>query len=187
MLCSLLLLTEFSVRCILREMIPNGYDFEGRLHVQFTQATDYGFRVVLYVAGILPGEVVSAQEIAVSQRIPQRFLQKVMRPLTRAGIVCSKRGVAGGYALSRAADEITLYDVVLAMEGSVVLNRCLNETAVCTLRVKTACPVHQALSGVQEQFVLSLRAVSFAQLLQQVREERKEESIEPFERGDKGK
>ena len=149
--------------------------------MQFTQTTDYGFRVVLYLSGISPTEVVSAQKIAESQRIPQRFLQKVMRPLTRTGIVCSKRGTAGGFSLSKAADEITLYDVVLAMEGSVVLNRCLNETDVCNLRVKTVCPVHQALSAVQEQFVFSLKAVNFAQLLQQVRAERKAVSAETAE------
>ncbi len=58
------------------------------------------------------------QGIAARQRIPQRYLEQVLLQLKRAGFLSSKRGSSGGYRLSRAADEITVGEVLRAVEGS---------------------------------------------------------------------
>lgn len=69
--------------------------------MRLNQATDYAFRAVLYLAQLPPGEVVEAQVIARHEGIPMRFLLKILRLLTKAGIIYSYRGVGGGYALAR--------------------------------------------------------------------------------------
>ena len=59
------------------------------------------------------------QDIAARQDIPQRYLEQVLLGLTRAGLLVSKRGSAGGYRLARAADQVTVGDVLRAVEGPV--------------------------------------------------------------------
>jgi Rrf2 family protein len=63
------------------------------------------------------GEPVRIREIALRQGIPARYLEQIFQRLRRAGLVTSKRGPGGGYLLARAAAEITLRDVVEAVEG----------------------------------------------------------------------
>ena len=81
------------------------------------QATDYGFRAVLYLAGQPRGTLVEAQAIAQNVVIPMRFLLKIMPSLIKAGIVKSQRGVGGGYALAREPGDITLLQILEAIEG----------------------------------------------------------------------
>ncbi|HWR06510.1 Rrf2 family transcriptional regulator [Sporomusa sp.] len=132
--------------------------------MQLNQATDYAFRVVLYLAALPLGEVTSGVVIADRQRIPPRFLQKIMRMLAAGGLVKSYRGVEGGFALTKAAEEITLYDVIVAMEGPLGIHRCLVDRKACNRVCDQECPVHQALAGVQDRLAADLSSVTFAAL-----------------------
>jgi Rrf2 family iron-sulfur cluster assembly transcriptional regulator len=60
------------------------------------------------------------QEIGRRQRIPARYLEQIFQRLRRADLVCSKRGPGGGYLLARPPEEITLADVAIAVEGSIL-------------------------------------------------------------------
>lgn len=137
--------------------------------MQFNQATDYAFRTVLHLAALPAGTVVAAQTIADEEKIPVRFLLKIMRSLTAAGIVKSYRGVVGGYGLGRQAGEITLLDVIEAMEGPIAIHRCLAERTACNKHCTEECPVHRNLAIIQDQFVAALRSLDFATLVAQHR------------------
>lgn len=132
--------------------------------MQLTQATDYAFRVVLYLAGLPPGTVASGVTIAEYQNIPPRFLQKIMRSLAAAGLVKSFRGVEGGFALAKPAEEITLYDVIIAVEGPLGIQRCLADRNICNRDYGQECPVHQALAVIQDRLAADLSGVTFAAL-----------------------
>ncbi|HHW42246.1 MAG TPA: Rrf2 family transcriptional regulator [Desulfotomaculum sp.] len=132
--------------------------------MRLNQATDYAFRAVLYLAQLPPGEVVEAQVIAGNQCIPMRFLLKILRLLTKAGIVDSYRGVGGGYALARDPQEITLLDVLTAVEGPVQINRCLVDPAFCNRQATSHCAVHRALESIQDTLVQQFQKYNFAQL-----------------------
>lgn len=132
--------------------------------MQLNQATDYGFRVVLYLSCRPPGSIISGQVIAQEQRIPVRFLQKIMRQLTLAGLTRSYRGIEGGFALLKAPQEISLLDVVTAMEGPVSIHRCLEDTAECSRQCANHCSVHRALDRVQQTLLDGLTAVTFDRL-----------------------
>ncbi|MBP2662676.1 MAG: cymR 2 [Firmicutes bacterium] len=132
--------------------------------MQLNQATDYAFRVVLYLARLPIGEVASGLIIAESQNIPRRFLQKIMRLLAAAGLVKSYRGAVGGFALARRAEAITLYDVIVAMEGPLGIHRCLTDRSVCNRHCGEECPVHQALAATQDRLAADLAEVTFAAL-----------------------
>lgn len=134
--------------------------------MQINQATDYGFRVVLYLSTLPRGEVVEAQAIAQSQSIPMRYLFKIMPSLTRAGIITSQRGVGGGYTLAKDPAEISLLDVIEAIEGPIRLNRCLIDEQYCSKKGPPECPVHQALAGIQQRLNADFSKVKFSDFLE---------------------
>lgn len=133
--------------------------------MKINQATDYGFRAVLYLASQPPGEVVEAQIIARSQVVPMRYLLKIMPYLIKAGIISSQRGVGGGYMLARQPGDISLLDVIEAIEGPIHLNRCLQDPEYCTKQGASYCTVHQALEDIERRLVQDFRQYSFADLL----------------------
>ncbi len=134
--------------------------------MNINQATDYGFRAVLFLAHKDSRQWVDAQAISEQEVIPIRFLLKIMPRLTKAGIVKSHRGVRGGYSLARPPQDISLLDVIEAIEGPIHLNRCLEDKAHCSKQYALACPIHHSLSDIQDQLVLELSRRTFAQMMQ---------------------
>ena len=80
-----------------------------------TAKADYAVRAAVELAAV--GGLANAEQIAQAQDIPLNFLENILRDLRRAGIVESRRGQAGGYALARRAEEISVADVIRAVEG----------------------------------------------------------------------
>jgi Rrf2 family protein len=80
-----------------------------------TAKADYAVRAAVELAAV--GELVTADQIAQAQSIPVNFLENILRDLRRAGIVDSRRGQQGGYALARPPEQISLADVIRAVEG----------------------------------------------------------------------
>jgi Rrf2 family protein len=83
--------------------------------VRTTAKADYAVRAAVELAAA--GGLVNAEHIADAQHIPLNFLENILRDLRRAGIVDSRRGQAGGYSLARPATEISIADVIRAVEG----------------------------------------------------------------------
>ncbi|WP_320782134.1 Rrf2 family transcriptional regulator [Streptomyces sp. CRN 30] len=90
---------------------------------------DYAVRALLELARE-PARPLTCETIASCQQIPFRFLKSVVGELRRAGLVRSQRGCEGGYWLGRPADEITLLDVVRAVDGEVIMLRGENLSAL---------------------------------------------------------
>ena len=133
--------------------------------MQFNQATDYAFRVILHLASAPEGDIVNSQTIAEEQNIPVGFLQKIMRSLTQGEVVKSYRGIDGGFALAKPAKEISLLDIITIMEGPIDLQRCLKENSNCSKGCAPQCPVHEALAVIQNGFTQALGNVTFAGML----------------------
>src|SRR5215204_4600840 len=79
--------------------------------------TDYALRAAVELAAAPAGTPVKGERLATSQSIPLRFLENILLQLRHAGIVESRRGADGGYKLARPAAEITLADVIRAIDG----------------------------------------------------------------------
>jgi Rrf2 family protein len=84
--------------------------------VRLTARADYALRAAAELAAVAPAQVKSAQ-LAEAQDIPPKFLENIMLDLKRGGLVASQRGAEGGYTLARPPAEITLADVIRAIEG----------------------------------------------------------------------
>ena len=79
--------------------------------------TDYALRAAVELAAAPAGTPVKGERLATSQSIPLRFLENILLQLRHAGIIESRRGADGGYKLARPAEEITLADVIRAIDG----------------------------------------------------------------------
>ena len=84
--------------------------------VRISARADYAVRSILEIAADTPN-LVKSESIAESQQIPAKFLEQILAELRRAGLVTSRRGAVGGYALARPAAEISVADVIRAVEG----------------------------------------------------------------------
>jgi Rrf2 family protein len=89
--------------------------------VRVSAKVDYALRAILELAAA--DELVKGERLASGQAIPQKFLESILVELRRAELVASHRGVEGGYALARPATEITVADVIRAVEGPIATVR----------------------------------------------------------------
>ncbi|CFX01156.1 Transcription regulator Rrf2-like [Syntrophomonas zehnderi OL-4] len=135
--------------------------------MQLNQATDYSFRVILHLT--LKDTIVSAKELAEQEQVPMRFLLKILGSLVKAGILKSYRGQEGGYALAKDPKDITLLDVIEAMEGPIAINRCLTHQDYCSKRWTKVCPVHNVLGNIQKELVDDLSKHNFQDLINSYR------------------
>ena len=103
--------------------------------LRVTKLTDYA-TVVLTVLAARPGEVLSATELAEFTGLEPPTVSKVLKPLAQAGLVEGLRGVRGGYRLTRPAIEISLFEVVEAMEGPLALTECSHDHHQCGMAPK---------------------------------------------------
>jgi Rrf2 family protein len=124
--------------------------------------TDYAARLVLHLASLEPGAQVPIAEVAARRLLPEPFLRRIVRRLAAAGLVATARGSGGGIRLARPAAEISLLDVVRAMEGGVVLNRCVDSAEACPL--SDACPVQRQWTRLTRNLEADLATVRFSDL-----------------------
>ena len=123
--------------------------------MRITQETDYAFRIVSYLAKN-EGKVIGAPQIAESEGVTKRFTLRILRKLNLAGITDAKRGSKGGYYLKKPKEEITLYDIIVAVDGPIVINRCLQEDKYCNKnRVNEVgnCKFHTTLAMMQSNII----------------------------------
>lgn len=135
--------------------------------MRLNQATDYAFRMVLYLAEQPEGTKITGAALAAKQNIPERFLLKIMRSLTAAGIMKSFRGVDGGFALQRQAKDITLFDIIEAVEGQTELQRCLHDETSCWKGCTGMCSIYNAFASIQKELEEKLKSINFDDLAAQ--------------------
>ncbi|MGJ0908620.1 RrF2 family transcriptional regulator [Clostridium botulinum] len=135
--------------------------------MKITQEADYALRVILYLSKLGYGERVEARIISEQEGLPLRFLLKLLRKLTKSGIVVSFRGVKGGYALNKQPKDINLKDVIEAIDGPICINRCIYDPRYCNAGKNGNCEIHRSLCKIQRKLVSELEDVNFQEILDQ--------------------
>jgi Rrf2 family protein len=130
--------------------------------MQITRETDYAIRCVHFLSSREDGTLI-VDKIAEQMCIPKTFLAKILQKLVKAGIVKSFRGAKGGCQLTRKPADITLLDVVEAIQGPVAMNACALDSSVCGLSSK--CAVHPVWVEVRKEVETILRKKNFAEFL----------------------
>jgi Rrf2 family transcriptional regulator, iron-sulfur cluster assembly transcription factor len=108
--------------------------------VIFSKKCEYGLQAVLYLAAQNNGLVISADDIAKKLNIPKEFISKILQNLTDSGIIASKKGKSGGFALARDPKMIKLIDIVAAIDGLEIFNKCVLGFPDCS--PVNPCPLH---------------------------------------------
>ncbi len=95
--------------------------------MRFSQRTEYALRALVELGSRAPGNGhVPCREIAERQKIPERFCEQILADLRKAHLITSQRGAAGGVRLAREPKDLTVSEVVEAVEGPVVTQACLD-------------------------------------------------------------
>lgn len=131
--------------------------------MELTRKGEYAIRGIIYLAQQPPGRVSLISEIAAAADVPQSFLAKIFQNFAKLGLVASSRGTGGGFVLARPASAITLREVVEAVEGPIVPNRCLSGGA-CDRG--GPCRVHAVWRQVQTEVIQVLEGVTIDTLAQ---------------------
>lgn len=133
---------------------------------------EYALRAMLVLGLNYEEPVVRIQTISDQQNIPKRFLEQILNDLRSAGIVQSKRGVAGGYRLARPPDQITLASVVRHIEGALAPVSCVSERFYekCSCPDESHCAIRSVMKEVRDAIVAIVERVTIADLCQRARE-----------------
>ena len=127
---------------------------------RISRLTDYGIVVMAHLAGCEDGDSHNARELAEETRLPAPFVSKILKSLTRAGLLVSQRGSKGGYSLARTPGEISVVEMITALEGPVGITECTIHPGVCAQ--ESSCQVRDpwhringAVRGALEQITLA--------------------------------
>lgn len=135
----------------------------GTVRLELTRRGDYAVRAMIALAGAPATEWVSVPRIATEMSIPERFLPRVMRDLWKADLVQARTGRSGGYRLATPATQLTLLDVIDAVEPPHDDRRCVLRGIPCGLDGR--CVVHEAFADAREAQRDRLAATTLAMLV----------------------
>ncbi|HYR69214.1 MAG TPA: Rrf2 family transcriptional regulator [Candidatus Dormibacteraeota bacterium] len=130
--------------------------------LRFTREAEYGLLAMTYIATRPDGELAYRREIAEHHNIPREFLAKVLQKLSRRGLIKSYRGIRGGYLLARVPAEISIADVVCAVDGPLALVECARPDGTCPQ--DEICGVRNVLWGLQDEILGMLKRVTVKDL-----------------------
>ncbi|MDD3430194.1 MAG: Rrf2 family transcriptional regulator [Oscillospiraceae bacterium] len=135
--------------------------------MHITQESDYAIRIVYCLAK--SGKRLDARTISEEMHVTLRFSLKILGKLAQSGIVNSYKGNRGGYELARSACEISLKDVIDAVEGPYRMSRCVGEVGaeVCNRGALGCCAFQRAFVTVTETINRELEAVRFDSFLEE--------------------
>ncbi len=108
--------------------------------IRIAKLTDYGIVLLTHIARDRGSGVHTAREVASAAKLPFPTVSQLLKSLSRSGLLVSHLGVKGGYTLARKPDEISVLDVIDALEGRVAVTEC-NEHPAGNCNLETVCPV----------------------------------------------
>lgn len=128
-----------------------------------TRESDYAIRIIRELA---KGGKKSVKEICEVELIPQQYAYKILKKLERAGIVKSFRGAKGGYVLMKSVSDLTLLDVLIAMEEDMCVNECVLHNFECPKHTEeNPCKIRNELCSLQNAILQQLQGKKMAEIL----------------------
>jgi Rrf2 family protein len=131
--------------------------------LEITRQADYALRASVEVARLPEGERAPTAAIAERQQIPLPFLAKIVSQLVVRGVLEATRGASGGVSLARAADNVTMLEIIEAIDGPITINRCTRDASACDM--SPTCPFCEIFTEAQRALVDKLHNTTLAQLV----------------------
>ena len=141
------------------------------LSMKLSLRGEYALRAMFVLGMDYAMPLVRIQTISQQQNIPKRFLEQILNDLKSAGLVQSKRGVAGGYRLARAPDQISLASVVRHIEGALAPVSCVSQRFYekCSCPDESRCPIRSVMKEIRDAVVSIAERVTIADLCERAR------------------
>lgn len=127
----------------------------------FSQTVEYALRAVVYLARHVP-QAQTTDQIAEATKVPKAYLSKVLQGLSRSGIVQSQRGIGGGVSLARPAEQLTILEVVNAVDPIHRIRTCPLNLAGHGVRL---CPLHRRLDNALAMVEHAFQRSTLAEIL----------------------
>ncbi len=135
--------------------------------MKITKEADYALRIIEYLCIQGKDNRQGAKNIAFERKIPARFTLKILRKLVKCGIVHSYRGINGGYAIAKNPEDISMYDVISAIDGEIEINKCTAENPeLCENNPDGNCPIKNELLRVQQNIKNEMAMIKFSDLIE---------------------
>jgi Rrf2 family protein len=131
--------------------------------MQITRQADYALRAMTYLAQLEPASRASTSQIAMEKSIPPSFLAKIISQLSIAGLIHTSRGARGGVSLAHSPEDISVLEVVEAIDGPIQLNECTDDPDNCPFGAD--CIMRPLWCEAQADLVKRLRGTTFAQVI----------------------
>ena len=135
--------------------------------MHFSAKEQYGLRAMAELAARFGQGPIALSEVAQAQGISLATLEQVVAPLRRAGLLISSRGAAGGYTLARPPEQITVADVLRALEGALVSIPCLEGDAATRCERAEQCATRPVWALVRDRLVETLDHTTLADVCSQ--------------------
>ncbi|MDE0795762.1 MAG: SUF system Fe-S cluster assembly regulator [Alphaproteobacteria bacterium] len=134
--------------------------------IKLSRMADYGVILMVQLARA-PEQVTTAGELTEATALPGPTVSKLLKQLSRAGLLDSQRGTNGGYTLSQPVDDISVADIISALDGPIALTECMTaEGAVC--EIEALCPTRTNWRQINNALVEALDRVSLAEMARPV-------------------
>jgi Rrf2 family iron-sulfur cluster assembly transcriptional regulator len=137
----------------------------------YSRSSEYAIRALVHVAALPTGEYAMAKNIAAESGAPAHFLAKILQDLARDGFLKSSKGPRGGFRLRPAAAEISLLQIIEAVDGAGRYDRCPAGSPECNERV--ACGMHDSWMVLRSRIIDYLEGTSIADLANALGEKRR--------------
>ncbi|MGI6251604.1 MAG: RrF2 family transcriptional regulator [Anaerolineaceae bacterium] len=130
--------------------------------LQITNQADYATRAMLFIARLGPGKLVPSNIIAEEMHMSRMFLSRINSHLSKAGLIRTRRGARGGISLAKDPSEISVFDIVTAIDGPIHLIHCTKDPDCCNFGEN--CPLQRFWLDSEEVLVQKLKNTSLAEL-----------------------
>jgi Rrf2 family protein len=133
--------------------------------MKFSTRTTYGLRAIICLAKNSRKSSLSLVSIAEQEKISLKYLEKIFSILKKNNIIKSEKGMAGGYYLAKKPEKLSVYDIVLALEGQIIPFHCINEGGKVICRSQIQCGASKVLVKVQSAIIQTLKNIKLCDLL----------------------
>jgi Rrf2 family transcriptional regulator, iron-sulfur cluster assembly transcription factor len=130
--------------------------------MMLTTKARYAVTAISYIAARTDKLPISAEKISSGINIDVKYLEQILRKLKKSGLLIATKGPGGGYLMAKSAEEITIYEVVMAVGESIKMTRCGISKPGCMRTEHTKCASHELWAGLTKQIASYLTAKTLA-------------------------
>ena len=147
--------------------------------IRMTKLTDYGFILLPYMAYVDVAAMYNARDLSAATHLPLPMVSKILKALSKGGILISHRGVKGGYSLARTAERILAVEIISALEGPIAITECIGADYDSQCMLERLCPIRVNWQKINRAVRDALGTITLAEMTEPLRQVRVSVPAEP--------